>query len=34
MGFLDRDTVAKTFKRYTSRIEAVLIADGHFVEKV
>jgi hypothetical protein len=32
MGSLDRDTVAKTFKRYTSRIEAVLIADGPFVE--
>jgi hypothetical protein len=32
MKSLDRVTVAKTFKTYTSRIEAVVIAGGHFVE--
>jgi hypothetical protein len=31
MGSLDRDTVAKAAKRYRSRIEAIVIADGHFV---
>ncbi len=30
MKSLDRDTVAKTFKRYTSRIEAVVIAGVNF----
>jgi hypothetical protein len=30
MGFLDRDTVAKAYKSYTVRIEAVVIADGYF----
>jgi hypothetical protein len=32
MGSLDRDTVAKAFKWYTSRIEAVITADGDFIE--
>jgi hypothetical protein len=31
-GSLDRDTVAKVFKCYTSRIEAVVAADGDFLE--
>jgi hypothetical protein len=32
MGSLDRDTVAKAFKWYTSRIETVVAADGDFIE--
>jgi hypothetical protein len=32
IGFLDRDTVAKAFKWYTTRIEAVVAADGGFIE--
>ncbi len=32
MGTLDRDTVAKAYKRYMSRIEAVVTADGSFIE--
>ena len=32
MVSLDRDTVAKAYKRYTSRIEAVVTADGYFIE--
>ncbi len=32
MGSLDRDTVAKAFKWHTSRIEAVVAADGDFIE--
>ncbi len=33
MGSLDRDTLTKAFKRYRSRIEAVVAAaDGQFVE--
>ncbi len=31
VGSLDRDTVAKASKRYRSRIEAIVIADVHFV---
>ena len=31
-GSLDRDTVAKAYKSYTSRIEAVVTADGYFIE--
>jgi hypothetical protein len=31
VGSLDRDTVAMASKRYRSRIEAIVIADGHFV---
>jgi hypothetical protein len=31
VGSLDRDTVAKASKRYRSRIEAIVIADGYFV---
>jgi hypothetical protein len=34
MGCLDRDTVAKAFKWYTYKIEAVITADGDFIEKV
>ncbi len=30
MGSLDRDLVAKAFKWYTYRIEAVITADGDF----
>ncbi len=33
MGSLDRDTVVKAFKWYTSRIEAVVAADGDFIEE-
>jgi hypothetical protein len=32
MGSLDRDTVAKTFKWYMYRIEAVITADSEFIE--
>ncbi len=32
MVSLDRDTEAKAYKRYTSRIEAVVTADGYFIE--
>jgi hypothetical protein len=32
MGSLDRDTVAKACKRFRSRIEAVVAADGDFIE--
>jgi hypothetical protein len=32
VGSLDRDTVAKAFKRFRSRIEAVVTADGFFIE--
>jgi hypothetical protein len=32
MGSPDRDTVAKAFKWYTSRIEAVITAVGDFIE--
>ncbi len=32
MGYLDRDTVAKAYKSYTVRIEAVATADGYFIE--
>jgi hypothetical protein len=32
MGSLDRDTVVKAYKSYTARIEAVVTADGYFIE--
>jgi hypothetical protein len=32
MGSLDRDTVAKAYKSNMSRIEAVVTADGSFIE--
>jgi hypothetical protein len=32
MGPLDRDTVAKACRRFRSRIEAVVEADGNFIE--
>jgi hypothetical protein len=34
MGSLDRDTMAKAFKRFRSSTEALVAADGHFIEKV
>jgi hypothetical protein len=34
MGSLDRDTVAKAVKCYTSKIEAVVAADGDFIVEV
>ncbi len=34
VGSLDRDTVAKACKRFRSRIEAVLTASNHFIEKI
>ncbi len=34
MGSLDRDTMAKAFKRFRSSAEALVAADGHFIEKV
>ncbi len=34
MGSLDRDTMAKAFKRFRSSTEALAAADGHFIEKV
>ncbi len=32
MGSFDRDTVARACKRFSSRIEAVIAADGDFIE--
>jgi hypothetical protein len=32
MGSLDRDTVAKAYNSFTARIEAVVTADGYFIE--
>ncbi len=32
MGSLDRDTVAKAYRWLRSRIEAVVAADGDFIE--
>jgi hypothetical protein len=32
MGSLDRDTVAKACRRFQSRIEGVVEADGDFIE--
>jgi hypothetical protein len=32
MGNLDRDTVAKVYRRFRSRIEAVEAANGDFFE--
>jgi hypothetical protein len=32
MGSFDRDTVAKAYKNYMARIEAVVTADGYFIE--
>jgi hypothetical protein len=32
MGSLDRDTVAKAYNSYMSRIEACVTADGSFIE--
>jgi hypothetical protein len=32
MEFLDSDTVAKAFRRFRSRSEAVVAADVHFIE--
>jgi hypothetical protein len=32
MESLDRDTVAKAFRRFRSCTEAVAAADGHFIE--
>ena len=32
MGSLDRDTVARSCRRFCSRIEAVIAADGDFIE--
>jgi hypothetical protein len=34
MESLDRDTMVKAFKRFRSGTEAVVAADGHFIEKV
>jgi hypothetical protein len=34
MGSLDRDTMAKAFKRFRSSTEALVAAVGHFIEKV
>jgi hypothetical protein len=34
MGYLDRDTMAKAFKRFRSSTEALVAAVGHFIEKV
>jgi hypothetical protein len=34
MGSLDRGTVAKAVKCYTSKIEAVVAADGDFIVEV
>jgi hypothetical protein len=34
MGSLDRDTMAKAFKRFRSSTEALVAADVHFIEKV
>jgi hypothetical protein len=32
MESLDRDTVAKTFRKFRSSSEAVVAADGYFIE--
>ncbi len=32
VGFLDRDTVAKAYKRFRSRINAFITANNHFLE--
>jgi hypothetical protein len=32
MGFLARNTVAKSCKRFRSRIEDIVAADGNFIE--
>jgi hypothetical protein len=32
MGSFDRDTVARACRRFSSRIEAVIAADGDFIE--
>ena len=32
MGSLNRDTVAKAYQGFRSKIEAVVVADGHFIE--
>jgi hypothetical protein len=32
MGFLTRNTVEKSCKRFRSRIEAVVAADDYFIE--
>jgi hypothetical protein len=32
MGFLARNTVVKSCKRFRSRIEDIVAADGHFIE--
>jgi hypothetical protein len=32
MGSLDRDTVTKACRRFRSRIETVVAADGDFIE--
>ncbi len=32
MGSLDRDTVVKAYKSYTSRVQAIVTADGYFIE--
>jgi hypothetical protein len=32
MGFLDRDTVAKAIRRFRPSSEAVVAAEGHFIE--
>jgi hypothetical protein len=34
MGSHDRDTMAKAFKRFRSSTEALVAADGHFIDKV
>jgi hypothetical protein len=34
MGSFDRDTMAKAFKSFRSTTEALVAADGHFMEKV
>jgi hypothetical protein len=34
MGNLDRDTVAKAYRRFQSRFEAVVAANGDFFNKM
>jgi hypothetical protein len=34
MGSFDRDNMAKAFKSFRSTTEALVAADGHFIEKV
>ncbi len=34
MGSFNRDTVARACRRFSSRIEAVIAADGNFIELV